>query len=132
LSEVAAPAEAPPAAAASGHATPWWRSFFALDLLDNRHPALHGLRVLAIVSVLQFHVTAIYTQESGILMDRHWSDSSMTIFFGMDLFFFLSGFLIGAILLRSIEVDKKQNITRTSSTSTSTAPTTRRSAATTW
>jgi len=93
-------------------AEPWWRSFFALDLLDNRHPSLHGLRVLAIVSVLQFHVTAIYTQESGIRMDRRWADTSMTVFFGMDLFFFLSGFLIGAILLRSIEVEKKQNVQR--------------------
>lgn len=94
--------------------TPWWhwRSFFALDLLDNRHPSLHGLRVLAIVSVLQFHVTAIYTQESGIRLDRRWAEGSMTIFFGMDLFFFLSGFLIGAILLRSIEVAKKQNVRR--------------------
>jgi peptidoglycan/LPS O-acetylase OafA/YrhL len=89
-----------------------WTSFFALDLLDNRHPSLHGLRVLAIVSVLQYHVTAIYTQESGIKMDRRWADGSMTIFFGMDLFFFLSGFLIGAILLRSIEVAKTQNVRR--------------------
>ena len=89
-----------------------WRSFFALDLLDNRHASLHGLRVLAIISVLQFHVTAIYTQESGIAMDRRWADTSMTIFFGMDLFFYLSGFLIGAILLRSIEVDKTQNVRR--------------------
>jgi peptidoglycan/LPS O-acetylase OafA/YrhL len=89
-----------------------WRSFFALDLLDNRHASLHGLRVLAIVSVLQFHVTAIYTQEAGIKVDPRWAESSMTIFFGMDLFFFLSGFLIGAILLRSIELEKKQNVRR--------------------
>lgn len=87
-------------------------SFFSLDLLDNRHPALHGLRVLAIVSVLQYHVTAIYTQESGIKMERRWADASMSVFFGMDLFFFLSGFLIGAILLRSIEVSKAQNVGR--------------------
>jgi len=89
-----------------------WRSFFALDLLDNRHASLHGLRVLAIVSVLQYHVTAIYTQEAGIKLDSRWAESSMTIFFGMDLFFFLSGFLIGAILLRSIEVEKRQNVRR--------------------
>jgi peptidoglycan/LPS O-acetylase OafA/YrhL len=87
-------------------------SFFSLDLLDNRHPTLHGLRVLAIVSVLQFHVTAIYTQEWGIKMDPRWADGSMKVFFGMDLFFFLSGFLIGSILLRSIQVDKTQNVRR--------------------
>jgi peptidoglycan/LPS O-acetylase OafA/YrhL len=88
------------------------RDFFALDLLDNRHPTLHGLRVLAIVSVLQFHVTAIYTQEAGIKLDKQWSESSMAIFFGMDLFFFLSGFLIGSILLRSMETEKRQNVGR--------------------
>jgi peptidoglycan/LPS O-acetylase OafA/YrhL len=110
VSEVALPLPAAPVATARARSR--WASFFALDLLDNRHPSLHGLRVLAIVSVLQFHVTAIYTQESGIKMDRRWADSSMTIFFGMDLFFFLSGFLIGAILLRSIEVAKKQNVGR--------------------
>jgi peptidoglycan/LPS O-acetylase OafA/YrhL len=110
VSEDALPLPAAPVATAPARSR--WASFFALDLLDNRHPSLHGLRVLAIVSVLQFHVTAIYTQESGIKMDRRWADSSMTIFFGMDLFFFLSGFLIGAILLRSIEVAKKQNVGR--------------------
>ena len=31
----------------------------SLELLDNRYPSLHGLRVLAIVSVVQFHVTWI-------------------------------------------------------------------------
>ncbi len=99
---------------AQGQARPrWsWRSFFALDLLDNRHPSLHGLRVLAIISVLQFHITAIYWQEAGIVMDPRFAEGSMTIFFGMNLFFFLSGFLIGAILLRSIEVAKKQNVRR--------------------
>ncbi len=102
------PAETPSASAPKSR----WREFFALDLLDNRHPSLHGLRVLAIVSVLQFHITAIYTQESGIRLDRKFSEGSMTIFFGMDLFFFLSGFLIGSILLRSIEVAKKQNVRR--------------------
>ena len=112
----ATPPEAVAAPAKDAAAQLTWRSrlarFFALDLLDNRHPSLHGLRVLAIVSVLQFHVTAIYTQEWAIKMDRRWADSSMTIFFGMDLFFFLSGFLIGAILLRSIEVAKTQNVRR--------------------
>ena len=104
----------PLASPAEPHATTSssWRSFFALDLLDNRHASLHGLRVFAIVSVLQFHVTAIYVQEAGIRLDPRWAESSMTIFFGMDLFFFLSGFLIGAILLRSIEVEKKQNVRR--------------------
>ena len=87
------------------------RSFFALDLLDNRYPALHGLRVLAIVTVVQFHITWILG-EQNISLDRGFVDASLTIFFGMDLFFMLSGFLIGSILLRSLQVEGTQNIRR--------------------
>jgi peptidoglycan/LPS O-acetylase OafA/YrhL len=83
-----------------------------LELLDNRFPALHGLRVLAIISVVQFHVTWIFAGEQGIKLDPEFSAWSLTIFFGMDLFFILSGFLIGSILLRSLETDKSQNLKR--------------------
>ena len=38
---------------------------FGLDLLDNRYPQLHGLRVLAIVSVVQYHVTSIFAYEAS-------------------------------------------------------------------
>jgi peptidoglycan/LPS O-acetylase OafA/YrhL len=88
------------------------RRFLELDLLDNRYPALHGLRVLAIVSVVQFHVTWILNGEKGILFDPEWTTTSITVFFGMDLFFILSGFLIGSILFRSLEVVGKQQIRR--------------------
>ena len=37
------------------------RRFFALDLLDNRYAVLHGMRVVAILSVVQYHVTTIFT-----------------------------------------------------------------------
>jgi peptidoglycan/LPS O-acetylase OafA/YrhL len=75
--------------------------FFALDLLDNRFAALHGLRVIAIVSVVAYHVTWIFMGEQGIWLDPRFFAQSLTVFFGMDLFFVLSGFLIGSILLRS-------------------------------
>src|SRR5579864_8349301 len=88
------------------------RRFFELDLLDNRYPALHGLRVLAIVSVVQFHVTWIFAGEQGIELNNDWVASSLAVFFGMDLFFMLSGFLIGSILLRSIETEGSQQIRR--------------------
>jgi peptidoglycan/LPS O-acetylase OafA/YrhL len=86
--------------------------FFGLDLLDNRYPALHGIRVLAILSVIQYHVTWIFTGEQNIALDQDFTEHSLSIFFGMDLFFVLSGFLIGSILHRSLEVSGTQNIRR--------------------
>lgn len=84
----------------------------SLELLDNRYPSLHGLRVLAIVSVVQFHVTWIFAGEQGIRLDRDFTASSLTVFFGMDLFFMLSGFLIGSILLRSLAKHGRQDLER--------------------
>jgi peptidoglycan/LPS O-acetylase OafA/YrhL len=84
----------------------------SLELLDNRYASLHGLRVLAILSVLQFHVTWIFAGEQGIALDSSFVASSLTLFFGMDLFFMLSGFLIGSILLRSIAKAGSQDIGR--------------------
>jgi peptidoglycan/LPS O-acetylase OafA/YrhL len=112
----AAATEAAPAptteAARAAPAKPAQDRFFALDLLDNRYPALHGLRVLAIVTVVQFHVTWIFTGEQGVLLDWDFFEASQRVFFGMDLFFILSGFLIGSILLRSIQVSGTQNLRR--------------------
>ena len=88
------------------------RKLLALDLLDNRYPALHGLRVLAILTVIQFHVTWIFAGEQGIPLDIDFVNASLTIFFGMDLFFMLSGFLIGSILLHSLEQKGSQQVVR--------------------
>lgn len=88
------------------------RRFFALELLDNRYPALHGLRVLAILSVIQYHITWIFSGEQGIPLNETFKDASLSIFYGMDLFFLLSGFLIGSILIRSLEVSGSQNLRR--------------------
>lgn len=95
-----APEPATPAATAPAERarTP----FFALDLLDNRFPALHGMRFIAIVTVVAYHVTWIFMGEQGIELDPLFFAQALTVFFGMDLFFVLSGFLIGSILLRSI------------------------------
>jgi peptidoglycan/LPS O-acetylase OafA/YrhL len=76
--------------------------FFGLELLDNRFPALHGMRVLAVISVVAYHVTWIFMGEQDIKLDEGFFAHSLTVFFGMDLFFVLSGFLIGSILLRSL------------------------------
>ncbi|MBI4955717.1 MAG: acyltransferase [Myxococcales bacterium] len=88
------------------------RGFFSLELLDNRYPGLHGLRVLAIVSVVQYHVTWILWGEQGVPLDRRFVDGSLSVFFGMDLFFVLSGFLIGSILLRSLRQSGTQDLRR--------------------
>ena len=88
------------------------KSFFGLELLDNRYATLHGLRVFAILSVIQFHVTWVFAGEQGIRIDRDMSAFSVTIYFGMDLFFILSGFLIGSILLYSLEQSGTQNLRR--------------------
>ena len=84
----------------------------ALDPLDDRYPALHGLRVLAILTVVQFHVTWIFAGEQGIALDGGFVRASLSIFFGMDLFFILSGFLIGSILLRALEEEGRQRLAR--------------------
>jgi peptidoglycan/LPS O-acetylase OafA/YrhL len=86
------------------------RKFFELDLLDNRYPALHGMRVLAIVLVVQFHATQ--GMREVLQLDPSWAGISSTVFFGMDLFFVLSGFLIGSILIRSIESSGSQHVRR--------------------
>jgi peptidoglycan/LPS O-acetylase OafA/YrhL len=70
------------------------------------------MRVIAIVSVVQYHVTTIFLYEARLPLDRSWSTTSMSIFFGMDLFFVLSGFLIGSILLRSVETAGFINVRR--------------------
>jgi peptidoglycan/LPS O-acetylase OafA/YrhL len=88
------------------------RRALALDLLDDRYPTLHGVRVLAIVSVVQYHVTQVFSANAGVLLDGGFVESSMRVFFGMDLFFILSGFLIGSILLRSIEASGTQDLRR--------------------
>ena len=74
--------------------------FFELSLLANHFPELHGARVLAIVLVVQLHLTFALV-EGGLPIDPRFGKLSATVFFGMDLFFVLSGFLIGTMLLHA-------------------------------
>lgn len=79
-----------------------WTRLFALDMLDNRYPSLHGLRFFAIVTVVQFHVTSVLIDKK-IVVPGWLAQASINVFFGMDLFFVLSGFLIGSILIHSMQ-----------------------------
>jgi peptidoglycan/LPS O-acetylase OafA/YrhL len=87
-----------------------FRRFFDIELLDNRYPALHGMRVLAIASIVQNDVTMFLTLRARVPVDPQWAGTSLAIFFAMDLFFVQSGFLLGSQLIRSIESSGVQHI----------------------
>ena len=86
-------APAPSEVRAPGAVLQWIRGALRPTFLPNHYPALHGLRVLAIVLVVQLHTTW------ALLFVGVVSFSTESLWFGMDLFFLLSGFLIGSMLL---------------------------------
>jgi peptidoglycan/LPS O-acetylase OafA/YrhL len=79
-------------------------TLFEPSYLSNQYPPLHGLRVLAIILVVQTHL--IILQEFRNTQAFLWWRISDNLWFGMDLFFIMSGFLIGSILLHT---QKKSN-----------------------
>lgn len=82
-----------------------------LTLLANHYPALHGLRVLAILAVLQVHVTW-GLQIDGQMDVGPFYAFSASLWFGMDLFFVLSGFLIGTLLLHDATSERSGSMLR--------------------
>jgi peptidoglycan/LPS O-acetylase OafA/YrhL len=63
----------------------------------SRIPALDGLRGIAILLVLLFH--AIFQLQPATPWIKQWLAAGRLAWSGVDLFFVLSGFLIGGILL---------------------------------
>jgi peptidoglycan/LPS O-acetylase OafA/YrhL len=73
-----------------------------LKIYKSRIPELDGIRGIAVIMVLLFHLVNNQMGQSNIEA-FHWKAlQSVTGFFwsGVDLFFILSGFLIGSILLK--------------------------------
>ena len=64
--------------------------------MQHRIPALDGVRGIAIVMVLTFHVTLAFPLQNG------WRAAFSCGWMGVDLFFVLSGFLITGILLDAL------------------------------
>ena len=86
------------------------RGLLALSLLQNHYPALHGLRVVAIVLVVQLHFTLQFLQVRGL--DSQLIGMSMGVWYGMDMFFILSGFLIGTILFHGMHSASRSGFAR--------------------
>lgn len=85
--------------------------FLRLHLLDNRFPGLHGARALAVLMVLQLHASNL------LVMRFHQPDRplyfvSRSLWFGMDVFFILSGFLIGTMLSHGDTVASARGVGR--------------------
>lgn len=87
------------------------RSWLHPSLLANHAPPLHGMRVLAILGVVQLHLTG-QLERAGVLKEMDFVRLSTAAFFGMDLFFIMSGFLIGTMLLHSMGDGKKGQVLR--------------------
>src|SRR6185312_4162347 len=66
-----APAPSPTAPATSGSGS--LRRFLELDLLDNRYPVLHGLRVFGVVSVVQWHVSQTLVLDQKLPVGNTWA-----------------------------------------------------------
>lgn len=87
------------------------KNWLSITLLNNRFPALHGARVLAILGVIAVHVNMF-----GFKYHNEFYQGQLlylkNLWFSMDFFFTLSGFLIGYILLHTLTNPKPGHIKR--------------------
>lgn len=84
-------------------------AFLRLHLLDDRFPGLHGARAIAVVMVLQVHASNLLMWRFR-LPDSPLFYASRSAWFGMDVFFILSGFLIGTMLSKGDTVSSARGI----------------------
>ena len=70
---------------------------------NSRIPELDGIRAMAILLILFFHYINNQLPESNNIFLRLLQKATSLGWSGVDLFFVLSGFLIGGILIRNKE-----------------------------
>lgn len=68
----------------------------------GRIPALDGIRGIAILFVMLYHFTLYGGMEPSVMIDKIYYRGALVGWFGVDLFFVLSGFLITGILFDSV------------------------------
>ncbi len=73
----------------------------AFDTSQQHNPVLDGVRGIAVLAVLAFHVRGPIPDLAGIAWLRYPLHLLSPLWSGVDLFFVLSGFLITNILLRA-------------------------------
>ena len=71
-----------------------------MDKENTRIPELDGIRGLAILMIVLWHYVACQVKKTGLL-SKVIIISTQMMWSGVDLFFVLSGFLIGGILLKN-------------------------------
>lgn len=72
-----------------------------MEKMTNRNIGLDLIRSMAIIMVLISHSRGIFHSDTSILGEGMWR-LSICGFYGVELFFVLSGFLIGRILIKML------------------------------
>src|SRR5262245_57644995 len=77
--------------------------FWPVKRFGNAFPAIHGLRFLAVLLVIQVHVLVMNPTTADALRANHPFVAlfATNVNYVMDFFFVLSGFLISHIFLKS-------------------------------
>ncbi len=84
------------------------RLFFSFNLLNNSYPFLHGLRSVSLLILIMLHVVqtnseVLWGRISGFRPTTLFELTVLNMWFSMDCFFLMSGFLVGGILFRTSE-----------------------------
>ena len=81
-------------------------SYFVALTTPGQLKPLDGLRAVAILLVLMTHIVQQIPGVSYVAWNTEWATPLYTGWIGVDLFFVLSGFLVGGVVLRAIVQDR--------------------------